>query len=108
MGTPPIVGLTVDVRNGANTLELVVAGELDIVSCDQLRQSVEEIDATKHLVLDLSEVTFLDAAGLRCLWEVRERAARVGKSVVLRSPSNAVLRVLATTHPDEHFARDGR
>ena len=103
----PIAGLTIDVSNGSDAVTLVVAGDLDIVSSEQLRQRVDEIDAGDRLVLDLRDVAFLDSTGLRCLWEVRARAAEAGGAVVLRSPSPSVLRVLATTKLQEHFAFDG-
>lgn len=108
MGTMPIVGLTIDVSNGTNAVTLVVAGELDIVSSEQLRQRVGDMDASNRVVLDLRDVTFLDSTGLRCLLDIRERAAREGGAVVLQSPSPAVLRVLAATSLQEHFAVDGR
>lgn len=72
--------LTVTLRtlNGRHA-ELEAAGEVDASTQDILRgQLLEAIDkGATDLVLDLSEVTFLDSSGLRGLVEAVQRGASV-------------------------------
>jgi stage II sporulation protein AA (anti-sigma F factor antagonist) len=56
-----------------------------------------------HLVVDASDVTFMDSSGVNALVRARERATRLGGSlhVVTRSP--AVRRVLQITGLEERL-----
>src|SRR5688572_4273422 len=65
----------------ASTGAVVVAvrGELDMSTCTVVRDRIaEQLRFTHHLVLDLSGVDFLCAAGLTVLVVVREMAQRMG------------------------------
>ena len=63
---------------------LVVTGELDLSGAAQLRQRLAASPAVA--VLDLRDVTFIDAAGLRALEAV--------PALTLRAPSPTVRRLL--------------
>ena len=58
------------------------------------------------LVLDLSAVELVDAAGLGVLVGVRRRAANDGRAVVLRSTPPRVRRLLAATRLARLFVLD--
>jgi anti-anti-sigma factor len=71
---------------------LVLAGEIDSYTAPELS---ERLDADPSLVvLDLTEVTFIDSSGLRVLVEGHRRRVEAGSSLTLRSPSAAVQRLL--------------
>jgi anti-anti-sigma factor len=75
--------------SGPATL-LVVRGEVDMDTADQLERTIEKIEGP--LVIDLSRVPFMDSTGLRVLLTATvDRGGAL--SVVLRSES-AVLRLL--------------
>lgn len=57
------------------------------------------LDAQRELVLDLSELTFLDSTGIRAFLLV---ADHVGGGVFLRRPTQAVRRVLGLVGIDRH------
>jgi anti-sigma B factor antagonist len=77
---------------------VLVKGELDIRTCDELERALGELgDRGDRLVLDLSELTFCDSTGLAGLVRVHKRAAAAGGSLVLRSPVSRVRHLLTLT-----------
>lgn len=74
---------------------LWLTGELDIAAIDEFQATVDAVlDAQREVVLDLSELTFLDSTGIRAFLIV---AGKVGGGVVLRKPTPFVRRVLDLT-----------
>jgi anti-anti-sigma factor len=73
-----------------------VSGDVDISCALALRERlVAAIDPSHaRLVLDLSEVTFMDASGLGALMAARRRSLRLGGNVRLVAPSSSVRRAL--------------
>lgn len=85
-------------RDGSNSATMRLHGELDIVSVGAARRALEQVDAgIQQIVLDLSHVTFCDAAGVRFLLTAQEQARTAGRDLVVRHPSRSVRRVLALT-----------
>jgi anti-sigma B factor antagonist len=82
---------------------IAVAGDIDIASAPQLRGHLETLD-DRDVVLDMSGVTLLAAAGLHVLLDLKERLSRAGAHLVLASPADQVRRVLAATGLDETLA----
>jgi len=79
---------------------LWLAGEFDLAAIDDFEAAVGAVtDAQRELVLDLSELTFLDSTGLRAFLVV---AARISGGVVLRRPTRTVRRVLDLVRIDGH------
>jgi anti-anti-sigma factor len=80
--------------------EVRVAGELDLSRIglvDQEVQRAEESDATR-IVLDLDQVEFLDASGVRLLLHLNMRSQGDGKRLEIRRASSPqVQRVLDLT-----------
>lgn len=44
-----------------------VSGDLDMATADSLTAAVADLQASERLVLDLTECTFLDSAGVRAI-----------------------------------------
>lgn len=80
---------------GART-RLVPSGELDLATAPVLRDAALRA-AREHeeVLLDLSELDFMDLSGLRVLYELRETAARDGMTIRL-VPCDLVIDLLAT------------
>ena len=81
------------------TLNLV--GELDLVTAPMLRDELARHEARGvRVVLDLSEVRFLDSTGLVLLME----SSRAGGVLLHRQLSPAVARLLEVTKSEQLFA----
>jgi anti-sigma B factor antagonist len=85
---------------------LYLSGELDMVNADGVPHAVLANDGQGELVLDLSEVTFIDSTGIRALLKLAEVAAP--RNVVLRHPRTNVNRVLAIVSIDAFGIRVDR
>lgn len=95
MLTDPAV-LTVNVRatEGHDVVEL--AGELDLATTPLVYEHVRRLvaDGRTRLVVDLDEVTFLDATGLGFLVDAHREIAASGGSLVVRYEHVAVPELL--------------
>jgi anti-anti-sigma factor len=82
-----------------------IRGELDIATADQayayLRDVVDSQDGP--VMMNLSELSFCDAAGLGVLARVAGHARRAGRSLKLTSARPSLLRIMRITGMDEAF-----
>jgi len=79
---------------------LWLTGEFDLAALDEFQTVVDAVlDAQREIVLDLSELTFLDSTGIRAILVV---AGRVGEGVIIRRPTPPVRRVLDLVGIDGH------
>ncbi|MEE1783810.1 STAS domain-containing protein [Streptomyces sp. SP17BM10] len=73
-------------------------GEIDLDTAPRLLRELERALAEHHVVvLDLSQVTFMDCSGLGALVQARNQADRGGRRLVLRGVSRPVARILRLT-----------
>ncbi len=95
-----------EVADRASSAVVVLAGRLDAVEAVQLRQefgAVLQTGAT-FLLVDLSDVDFVDSAGLAALIRARREVESAGGAIVLVSPRRSdALRVFRLTQFDEVF-----
>jgi anti-anti-sigma factor len=88
-------------------LDIVVqlCGELDLVSIPSLEEclDVAVAEVPRRLVLDLSALVFIDAAGVAALIRARRHADATGVGMVLDSPIAPVRRVLDLTDLEREF-----
>ncbi len=78
---------------------VVVRGDLDLPAGDALEALVAPmIQTSPNLEIEMREVTFLDSSGLGALIVISQMAADAGGNVVLRDPSEAVVKALDLTH----------
>jgi anti-anti-sigma factor len=72
---------------------LHVSGEIDMANAPVIEGTVEtEVSNAAHgLVLDLSEVTYLDSAGVRLLYHLESRLASHQQRLVIIVPSGSVI-----------------
>jgi anti-sigma B factor antagonist len=91
--------LTVTVTVAATQALLFVRGEVDFFSVPELYDALDAIIEAGHgeVTLDLSELAFIDASGLRVIAAAANRLGELGRGLALRSPSTMVQRMLDVT-----------
>ena len=81
-----------------------VAGEMDLAvigAVDRVMERAEATDATK-IVLDLGQLEFMDASGVRLLLHLRERSLNNGRRLrIARARAPQVRRVMELTGANE-------
>jgi anti-sigma B factor antagonist len=99
-GPPP----TLNARRFRSGCWLVfeIEGALDVVGAPLLRPLLENDDSS-HVVIDLSRVDSIDAAGLGVLAETRERCGRAHGAVRVAGPSQQTRKLLKLTALDKHI-----
>ncbi|MGQ4385606.1 STAS domain-containing protein [Streptomyces sp. SAS_270] len=92
--------LAIDVTVPREDVVLVgVKGFLDVDTATELHHHLanQMVHGRRHLLLDLSEVPFMDSSGINIILKAYQEARRVGGSVRLISPAPAVQRILDLT-----------
>jgi anti-anti-sigma factor len=78
---------------------LSLAGELDMASADQVLEELDRVqsEGAAELVIDLSELTFMDSTGLRAILTADARSRLEGPKLTLVPGPEAVHRVFELT-----------
>lgn len=86
-------------EEGRRTIRLRLVGELDMATVKSLRSLLEDHQGSGHaVVIDLSELSFIDSTGLQLLLRAQADARRDGWSMALdANVSDQVARVLELT-----------
>ena len=104
--------LSIAVSFGPEGTRIFLCGELDLNTADTLHTRFNETfgrngaDRRSVIMLDLSEVTFCDAAGLHALRDVADKCCRLGTTLRLVNPSPKVRRVMELTDTLDQFNID--
>jgi anti-anti-sigma factor len=98
--------LSVQVSTDTPRSEARLRGALDTTTSGQLVALVDQLIADGHrdLVLDLAEVDFMGAAGLRVLVGADDALRAAGGGLVLRNVPRIVRRILEITELDRTIA----
>jgi anti-sigma B factor antagonist len=94
---PLSVQFAVRRSDDADGVVLWLSGELDLASAPQLKEAIHQIDldGQGRLLLDLSQLAFMDSTGLAVVVAAREHADASGSRLVLRRPTPQVERLLS-------------
>jgi anti-sigma B factor antagonist len=97
-------GLTVEVRHEPDHVLVTVAGEVDIATVPQLQEPLASLAASgRPLIVDLLEVTFIDASGLGVLASVASQARARGGSLHAVCVRHLVRRLFTITGLDRQI-----
>ena len=101
--TPP---LTITSRTSGAEVTLGVAGEIDLATSATLDLALDDAEQRqpRRIVLDLSELEFIDSSGLKVLCQAHERAEGEGHVLVLSNVPAATRRLFAITGIDALLA----
>jgi anti-sigma B factor antagonist len=100
-----IVDLDVDVRAESGLFIIKAKGEIDVWTADILRQSLRDVqsDGKPRVIVDLTEVPFVDSTGIGVLVGALKRSREAGGSLHLVVTSDGVRKVLKITSLDQVF-----
>jgi anti-sigma B factor antagonist len=105
---PTVGALEARLSRDGETTTLALAGELDLAGVDAARERLAEALAAepKRVIIDLSELTFIDSTGISLLLSaVKQDDA--GRLSFVACKASAVRRVFAITGVAELFGGDG-
>ena len=91
--------LSLDLSSDGTVSVIRVSGELDMSTAHLLTDLVKIVAASRpaRVVVDMAEVTFLCADGLRALITARDMILAAGGQLVLAAPSPQTQRILTIT-----------
>ena len=87
------------ITDEGHTITVAAFGELDLDSVKDLQKIVDRcllVAGVRHLVVDMSQVTFCDCSGLGALMQARETALRQRISFRLTEVKAPIVRRLLT------------
>jgi anti-sigma B factor antagonist len=95
--------LSVESKDGIAIVQL--AGELDLYNAPDVRTALQQAtaDGPERVVVDLSEVEFIDSTALGVLIESRSKMTN-GRAFLLAAPGLETRRALKISGLDRHFA----
>lgn len=97
--------LTVSSRDEGRKTVVEVQGDIDLASAPVLRNTLESVlrDGRLHLVVDLTDVPFVDSSGLGVLVGAQRLLRPRGGGVQIVCAAPRVLRVFSITGLDQLF-----
>lgn len=98
---PPseLATVRVDPKDGSVSLY----GEIDFSNARNIFDSIAmNLDVSRHLVLDLAGLEFIDCSGMHHISVLAERLHRADRRLILLSPCGIVRRTLEVSHVDRH------
>jgi anti-sigma B factor antagonist len=103
VGSPSWQPFSVTVTTEGERAIVVLRGELDMSGVDRAREAIEQAESlpASLLVLDLSELEFIDSTGLEVVLRAARRAHEGGRRLVVQRPSRYVRRLLEMTAIDQ-------
>jgi stage II sporulation protein AA (anti-sigma F factor antagonist) len=104
--TPPDGGLfRCDVEREGETASVRAIGELDLDAVPALAAEIAQVREAgcRHVIVDLSELSFLDSSGLRLLLDCYAETRQDSNTLALIPGPRAVQRVFELTGTSEHL-----
>jgi anti-sigma B factor antagonist len=94
--------LVIGVKHRTGTVVLVLHGELDLASAPALQQQLEAAAATgvRRILVDLSDLHFIDSTGLQVLLYADRRLREEGRELLLTPGPRGVQRLFELTRTD--------
>ena len=100
--SPEIFDISISQHDGLSVVRM--SGELDLASSDRLTELLAEL-SDQTVVVDLSELTFIDSSGIAALVAAKDRLRTAGRELVLTRPQPNVDRVLEITGLEEWISQ---
>ena len=95
--------LQIRVQNVDGFAVVRLTGEIDLSNATRLQDQLSLLVEQSHVVVDLSEVTFIDSTGLSALIVSHRRATTAQTGLHLGGATGTVQRLLELTQLDRHL-----
>jgi anti-anti-sigma factor len=94
--------LTIEISERAGVSLMTLSGEFDMAAVQQFQREIEMVEAGSPpaIVVDMSQLEFMDSSGLRALVTADERARRAGRRLAIVPGPPHVRRVFEITQLD--------
>jgi anti-anti-sigma factor len=93
-------GFSVQPSDADGAMVLGVRGEIDCETASELDACLSEIHDARHVILECSEVEYLDSSGLAVILLHAHRLREQDGWLRVRKPSEVVRRIIALTRTD--------
>ncbi|MGC8833920.1 MAG: STAS domain-containing protein [Armatimonadota bacterium] len=94
------------VTRESNGLPVIdVAGEIDVYSVQMFKKALDEVfeSGGKHILVDLTDVSYMDSSGFGALLGATKRLRPIGGSIGLIGCNEVISRMLKITRLDTIF-----
>ncbi|NLN78159.1 MAG: STAS domain-containing protein [Armatimonadetes bacterium] len=100
------IRLEIELKNVDGLEILDAAGEIDVYTAPQFKEAINTILATgqKHLIVDMSRITYMDSSGFGALLSATRRLRPEGGTINMVNVSPAIDRILKITRLSSVFA----
>ena len=86
--------LTVDIHRGDRTARIVLAGELDLGTEDQVRDAIAGALPADRIEVDMAGLSYCDSTGVNLLVTAQTRLRTAGTVLFISNPRGMVTSVL--------------
>lgn len=91
-------------KNTDSSIIIEVSGDVDLDKTDEFRNQVfNAFDKEHKVILDMSQVSYIDSSGISVLIESHQKAQELGKDFVILKPSESVTSVIEMAKLDTFF-----
>ena len=91
-------------KNTDSSIIIEVSGDVDLDKTDEFRNQVfNAFDKERKVILDMSQVSYIDSSGISVLIESHQKAQELGKDFVILKPSESVTSVIEMAKLDTFF-----
>ena len=101
--------LQIEIAQDSTDLVLRLAGDLDVSHATELVRRIDDLTQMTfepRIVIETSQVTFIDSTGTQALILANRRCLDAGGSLLIRSPTRPVEQILRITGLDQVLTVD--
>jgi anti-anti-sigma factor len=95
----------IDSRDHDGVTHVALAGEFDLAAIEEFESAIGQLEADQPaaMVIDLSELRFMDSSGLRALVMADQRARKAGRRLAIVPGRPTIRRVFEITQLDDRL-----
>ena len=99
-------GLVLKESNDSECVRVEVAGEVDIYTCQELKEQLYQVidEYGKNLVLDCSQLNYIDSTGLGVFVAVLKKTKLIDKEVRIENLKDNIKKLFVITSLDKLFS----